>query len=96
MPHLIKLESGDYLNLDNLVKVEIDAHKHKGIIIETHMIGGSVIRLSPKDLEKIEKIAEGQYGQTTLADMMKKERAKLSRDKEYEAAWRKYNPKKKS
>lgn len=69
MAHLIKLESGDYLNLDQLVY--IDGNNQEAdfdTIPEAHMVGGRVTELSPKDLEKIEKIASQT---TAVQDFMK-------------------------
>ena len=58
MAHLIKLESGDYLNLDQVVYIE------HGVWMEInddatvcYMVNGSKPLISPKDLEKIEELS---------------------------------------
>ena len=67
MTHIIKLESGDYLNLDQMLRTgEYE-------VLEGHyalMVGNVEIKLSPKDLEKIEKIAEYSDFQETPPQIM--------------------------
>ena len=58
MAHLIKLESGQYLNLDQLLytsREESGAWNDGGDY--ALLIGGAPVPLSPKDLEKIDQIA---------------------------------------
>ena len=56
MAHLIKLESGGYLNLEFVHMVDRDRGEQPSDQYYAYLSNGSTIRLSPKDLEKIEKI----------------------------------------
>ena len=54
MAHLIKLESGAHLNLDNVIVTDSNGPDDTWAIT----IGGGITKLSPKDLEKIDQIAD--------------------------------------